>query len=60
MPTAYIVIFMLFFAVLAAGWFYWQRAKTRDAVKATDVVAAAPAAEAPATDTPAPSDVAQQ
>src|SRR5918994_8003308 len=29
MPEAYIVIFLLFFAVLAFGWFYWQRAKSR-------------------------------
>lgn len=28
-----IVIFLLFFAVLAAGWFYLQRAKARDAGK---------------------------
>jgi hypothetical protein len=33
MPQAVIVIFLLFFAVLAFGWFYWQRAKTRDAAK---------------------------
>lgn len=24
-----IVVFLLFFAVLAFGWFYWQRAKGR-------------------------------
>jgi predicted negative regulator of RcsB-dependent stress response len=35
MPQAVIVIFLLFFAVLAFGWFYWQRAKTRDAAKST-------------------------
>lgn len=29
MPTELIVIFLLMFAVLAFGWFYWQRAKTR-------------------------------
>ena len=29
MPQAYIIIFLLFFAVLAFGWFYWQRAKAR-------------------------------
>ena len=33
MPQALIVIFLLFFAVLAAGWFYLQRAKARDAGK---------------------------
>ena len=32
MPTAVIVIFLLFFAVLAFAWFYLQRAKTRDVV----------------------------
>ncbi len=31
MPQALIVVFLLFFAVLAFGWFYWQRAKARDA-----------------------------
>ena len=40
MPQALIVIFLLFFAVLAFGWFYWQRAKARGtsstAVKGTD------------------------
>jgi hypothetical protein len=29
MPQAYIVIFLLFFAVLAFAWFYLQRAKAR-------------------------------
>jgi hypothetical protein len=29
MPEAYIVIFLLFFAVLAFAWFYLQRAKAR-------------------------------
>lgn len=33
MPESLIVIFLLFIAVLAFGWFYWQRAKTRDAAK---------------------------
>ena len=31
MPQALIVIFLLFFAVLAFAWFYLQRAKARDA-----------------------------
>ncbi|HEX7171118.1 MAG TPA: hypothetical protein VF365_00765 [Candidatus Limnocylindria bacterium] len=31
MPQTLIVIFLLFFAVLAFGWFYWQRAKARTA-----------------------------
>jgi predicted negative regulator of RcsB-dependent stress response len=35
MPQTLIVIFLLFFAVLAFGWFYWQRAKTRTAPTAT-------------------------
>jgi hypothetical protein len=37
MPNELIVIFLLFFAVLAFGWFYWQRAKGRgtDAVVTT-------------------------
>jgi hypothetical protein len=51
MPTALIVIFLLFFAVLAFGWFYLQRAKARDAatVDSTDaaVATADPAAAAP-------------
>ena len=49
MPQALIVVFLLFFAVLAFGWFYWQRAKARDAASATattsqgtDTAAAAP------------------
>ncbi|MEO6578926.1 MAG: hypothetical protein ABIO99_08535 [Candidatus Limnocylindria bacterium] len=29
MPQNLIVIFLLFIAVLAFGWFYWQRAKAR-------------------------------
>jgi hypothetical protein len=29
MPSQLIVIFLLMFAVLAFGWFYWQRAKSR-------------------------------
>jgi predicted negative regulator of RcsB-dependent stress response len=29
MPQTLIVIFLLFFAVLALAWFYWQRAKAR-------------------------------
>jgi len=59
MPSELIVIFLLFFAVLAFGWFYLQRAKTRNA----DVVqtAAAPTADvpahAPASDAAAPAPV---
>ena len=55
MPTAIIVIFLLFFAVLAFGWFYVQRAKARDVVVTTDtaprsttVTTADTAPEAPA------------
>jgi hypothetical protein len=36
-------IFLLFIAVLAYGWFYWQRAKARDAATAGDPAASAPA-----------------
>jgi hypothetical protein len=39
MPQALIVIFLLFFAVLAFAWFYVQRAKARDAAKAADASA---------------------
>jgi predicted negative regulator of RcsB-dependent stress response len=47
-PTILIVIFLLFFAVLAFGWFYWQRAKARAAGEITDVGSeAADAAPAP-------------
>ncbi len=42
MPQQLIVIFLLFFAVLAFAWFYWQRAKARGAAT---VEPAAPAAE---------------
>lgn len=37
-------IFLLFIAVLAYGWFYWQRAKARDAAPST-AEAPAPVAE---------------
>ena len=45
MPTAVIVIFLLFFAVLAFAWFYLQRAKTRDVVT-TDTASSATVAPA--------------
>lgn len=32
-PAVLIPIFLLFIAVLAYGWFYWQRAKARDAAR---------------------------
>ena len=41
MPQTVIVIFLLFFAVLAFSWFYWQRAKARDAAKQSHVDSAA-------------------
>jgi uncharacterized protein (UPF0333 family) len=45
--TFYLVLFLLFFAVLAAAYFYLQRAKARDAkVEATAEATAAPAAAA--------------
>ncbi len=50
MPTELTVIFLLFFAVLAFGWFYWQRAKSRGVAQATDATAATPAPEAASTD----------
>ncbi len=51
MELFYFVLFLLFFAVLAAGYFYLQRAKARDAATAT---AAAPTTDAaPMTDAPA-------
>ena len=43
MPQALIVIFLLFFAILAFAWFYWQRAKART----TDAAVATSAADAP-------------
>jgi hypothetical protein len=30
-PLVLVPIFLLFVACLAYGWFYWQRAKSRDA-----------------------------
>jgi hypothetical protein len=50
MPTELIVVFLLMFAVLAFGWFYWQRAKARG----TDtVVTTTDAATEPTDTTPA-------
>ena len=54
MPQALIVVFLLFFAVLAFAWFYLQRAKARTpAAESTDAASATPAmaASAPAADT---------
>lgn len=59
MPTAVIVVFFLFFAVLAFGWFYLQRAKARDAGAVVETatpattVEAAPVSTTDTTDTPA-------
>jgi predicted negative regulator of RcsB-dependent stress response len=50
MPQALIVIFLLFFAVLAFGWFYWQRAKARDAGTTTASASTTDSAEATSTD----------
>ena len=47
----YIVVFLLFFAVLAAGWFYLQRAKARDA--GSSAVESEPAEAEPAHSEPA-------
>jgi len=58
-PTILIIIFLLFFAVLAYGWFYWQRAKSRAVAEGTDAASASDAAPAPTeTDAPASSDMA--
>ena len=47
MPQALIVIFLLFFAVLAFAWFYLQRAKARTpAAESTDAASATPARSA--------------
>jgi hypothetical protein len=57
MPVAIIVVFMLFFAVLAFAWFYLQRAKARDAAAPADVAAGSVAATEsapPASAEPAP------
>ena len=42
----YIWLFLLFFAALAAGWFYLQRAKARPTTTVTTTTAEAPAAPA--------------
>ena len=60
--TDYIVIFLLLFAALAAGWFYLQRAKTRDAGQTaveSEPAQAEPAHSEPARSEPAPSEPAQ-
>ena len=44
----YIWLFILFFAALAAGWFYLQRAKARPTTTVTTTAAEAPAAPATA------------
>ena len=55
-----IIVFFLFFAVLAFAWFYLQRAKARDAATATSDVApatAAPVETAPAASAPTEPEV---
>ena len=47
-----IIIFLLFFAVLAFGWFYWQRAKARTETTVT-MTKPAEATEPPRPATPA-------
>jgi len=49
MPTELIVVFLLMFAVLAFGWFYWQRAKARG----TDTVVTTTEPTEPTDTTPA-------
>ena len=39
MPQELIVIFLLLFAALAFGWFYWQRAKGRSVTSTTATTA---------------------
>ena len=50
MPPTLYVIFLLLFAALAFGWFYWQRAKARsaDAKKATTESADSTSSDTPA------------
>lgn len=49
-----IVIFLLFFAVLAFAWFYLQRAKARTAPVTDDVAAATASASSSAADASVP------
>ena len=51
MPQELIIIFLLFFAVLSFGWFYWQRAKARADTTVTTTEASKPISrsEPPAT-----------
>ena len=49
----YLPLFLLFLAVLIAGWFYLQRAKARDVTTAATATPAAPA-PAPVDETAAP------
>lgn len=52
----YVWLFLLFFAVLAAAWFYLQRAKARptSTVATTDAPATATTDADPAEERPAP------
>ena len=47
MPTALIVVFLLFFAVLAFAWFYLQRAKARDVADVSTEPETTPASDRP-------------
>jgi HAMP domain-containing protein len=49
MPQTLIVIFLLFFAMLAFAWFYWQRAKSRTVTTTESVERADPTETPPAT-----------
>ena len=48
MPTELIVVFLLLFAVLAFGWFYWQRAKGRPTTTTVTTEPAEPTDTTPA------------
>jgi hypothetical protein len=48
MPQTLIVIFLLMFAVLAFGWFYWQRAKGRSTTTTAAVEPTEPTDTTPA------------
>ena len=47
MPQEYLVIFLLFLAVLAFAWFYLQRAKARDGATQVEASSATAAAAPP-------------
>ena len=51
MPPTLYVIFLLLFAALAFGWFYWQRAKSRSA-DATTTKTTTESTDSTSSDTP--------